>query len=111
MRRIAIITPAILLFRLAVVFGQNPTANTSRIIGIVGDSMNSAGLAGAEVIVSDRPRPSLRTHWAVSSSRGSPPGCCGDRGLRAGRTPAQFRPIDDQCIVIVVWTQMQFRVG
>ncbi len=49
MRREAICAGAILLFPFDAFFAQNAPANSSRIIGIVVDSINGTGLKGAEV--------------------------------------------------------------
>ncbi|HEX3534587.1 MAG TPA: carboxypeptidase-like regulatory domain-containing protein, partial [Gemmatimonadaceae bacterium] len=57
MRREAICAGAILLFPFDAFFAQNAPANSSRIIGIVIDSINGTGLKGAEVLVSGRPSP------------------------------------------------------
>lgn len=52
MRREAILAGAMLLFPFDAFFGQNAPAKTSRIIGIVVDSIHGTGLEGAEVMVS-----------------------------------------------------------
>jgi hypothetical protein len=52
MRCVAILTGAMLLSPFAASFGQNAPANTSRIVGIVVDSIRGVGLQGAEVMVS-----------------------------------------------------------
>jgi hypothetical protein len=52
MRRVAILTGAMLLSPFGAFFGQNAPANTSRIVGIVVDSIRGVGLQGAEVMVS-----------------------------------------------------------
>jgi hypothetical protein len=57
MRREAICAGAILLFPFDAFFAQNAPAHTSRIIGIVVDSINGTGLKGAEVLVSGQSSP------------------------------------------------------
>src|SRR2546423_10200443 len=57
MRREAICAGAILLFPFDAFFAQNAPAQTSRIIGIVVDSINGRGLKGAEVLVTGRSSP------------------------------------------------------
>lgn len=57
MRREAICAGAILLFPFDAFLAQNAPANSSRIIGIVIDSINGTGLKGAEVLVSGRSSP------------------------------------------------------
>jgi hypothetical protein len=57
MRREAILAGAILLFPYDAFFAQNAPAHSSRIIGIVVDSINGTGLKGAEVLVSGQSSP------------------------------------------------------
>lgn len=57
MRLQAVCAGAILLFPFDAFFAQSVPAQTSRIIGIVVDSINGTGLKGAEVLVSGRSSP------------------------------------------------------
>lgn len=52
MRRVAILTGAMLLSPFGAFFGQNAPPRTSRIVGTVVDSVRGVGLPGAEVMVS-----------------------------------------------------------
>jgi hypothetical protein len=52
MRRLAILTGAMLLSPFGAFFGQNAPAKTSRIVGTVVDSVRGVALQGAEVMVS-----------------------------------------------------------
>ncbi|MEY2457678.1 MAG: hypothetical protein QOK06_2803 [Acidimicrobiaceae bacterium] len=74
MRREAICAGAILLFPFDAFLAQNAPAHTSRIIGIVVDSIDGTGLKGAEVLVSGSPLPVTTDSLGRFSVEGLSPG-------------------------------------